>query len=79
MIANELHFTNPMSLILAGSVSGTDLKRAKVIENEYFLNGDNHYNNQKKQYFQKVAEASQIDFDIIKPENRIFILKTVQE
>jgi len=53
MIANELHFTNPMSLILASSVLGTDLKRAKFIENEYFLNGGNHYNNQKNNIFKK--------------------------
>jgi len=74
MIANELHFTNPMSLILASSVLGTDLKSAKYVqslENDRFLSDSNRSNYQNTLISSKVAEALGIDFDVIKHEEHL--------
>lgn len=74
MIANELHFTNPISLILARSVLGADLKRAKFVqfvENDRFLNDSNRNANQTTLISSEVAEALGIDFEVIEHEEHL--------
>ena len=74
MIENELHFTNPISLILASSVLGADLKRAKFVrfvENERFFADSNRENHQNTLISSKVAEALAIDFDVIEQEEHL--------
>ena len=69
MIANELHFTNPISLILGSSILGADLKRAKFVqfvENDRFLIDSNRNANKTTLISSQVAEALGIDFEVIK-------------
>lgn len=73
MIENELHFTNPISLVLAKSVSGGDLKSAKyisIVEDERFLK-TNRNNSQNISISSKIAEVLGIDFDVIKYEEHL--------
>ena len=74
MIPNELHFTNPISLIVANSILGKDLKRAKFvqfIENERYLNDSKRDNNMITLVSSQVAESLGIDFDVIKLEDHL--------
>ena len=74
MIENELHFTNPISLILTSSVLGADLKRAKFVrfvENERFFADSNRNNHQNTLISSKVAGALGIDFDVIEQEEHL--------
>ena len=60
MTSSELHFTNPGSLILASSVLGADLKRAKFVrfvENERFFADSNRDSQQTTLISSKDAEA----------------------
>ena len=74
MTASELHFTNPMSLILASSALGAELKRAKFVrfvENERFVTDSNRDNDQNTIISSKVAGALGIDFDVIEHEEHL--------
>lgn len=73
MIENELHFTNPISLVLAKSVSGGDLKSAKyisIVEDERYLK-NNRDNSQNILISSKITEVLGIDFDVIKYEEHL--------
>ena len=74
MTSSEMHFTNPASLILASSVLGADLKRAKYVrfvENDRSMADSNRDNQQNSLISSKVAEALGIDFGVIEQEEHL--------
>jgi hypothetical protein len=74
MTSSELHFTNPASLILASSILGADLKRAKFVrfvENERFFADGNRDSQKTSLISSKVAEALGIDFGVIEQEEHL--------
>jgi len=67
MIANELHFTNPISLVIAKSIFKEDLKKAKFIlpmKNQRILDG-NRLEEEGASISLKLSEILGIEFDVI--------------
>jgi len=71
MIPNELHFSNPISLVIVKSEFGENIKKAKFIiptKNERYFDG-NRLEEQGVSLSRKLSQVLEIEFDTIREED----------